>query len=396
MSTSPVWFREYEKKPEFTLLPSQESGASGEEVEMQLEKLKGSEKKVDARPTVSSFAFSSLEQYQNDGIFSYESLEIKENFCDITDLQSSSEIVTAPTIYVPQTTKTNINTTTCSRANGGIHDLSEYEVPREPKVPLMPTSVSPSEPEPDFFPAPMPKSFQSARHPHKKQGYQNRTDSKILEKMLPGTSKDIMGDGAIDLINLKGELRLGPISPSVKGLKARRQEYTSIASPGLGTDTRHQQVSYAPPASRVDRKAEKPTQEASKFDLVKTVNLIREWFTIVSLFHLIGSEEAYKRIREKIDVLAGDSSAPDWQPTIEQKLVQLCRELSSKGEGVTQRPDADEVACTALDLKVAAYYQGKTSYDPSELMENPILPTVERFEPNKARQKIILMRLDKV
>jgi hypothetical protein len=356
---------------------------------MQFEEPKASEKKVDTRPTVNSFAFSSLEQYQNDGIFNYDSLEIKENFCDFTDLQSSSEFVTAPTIYVPQTTVTIKNTTTCGRANGGIHDLSEYEVPREPKIPLLPACVPlrpmPSESEPAFFPAPVPTLARNTENPQ--HAHQNRTGSEIQEKILQGTSTVRMGQS----VDLTG----GPMRPMVNGIQTRR-ELASFGRPGLETGKRNQQVDYAPLANKVDRKAVKPTHEQPKFDLLKTVNLIREWFTIVSLFHLIGSEEAYKRIREKIDVLAGDSSAPDWQPTIEQKLVQLCRELKKKNDRVTQQFEADEVACSALDLKVAAYFQGKTSYDPSELMENPILPTVERFEPNKARQKIILMRLDKV
>jgi hypothetical protein len=358
---------------------------------MQFEEPKPSEKKVDTRPTVNSFAFSSLEQYQNDGIFNYDSLEIKENFCDITDLQSSSELVTAPTIYVPQTTTTIKTTTTCGRANGGIHDLSEYEVPREPRILLLPTCVPsiPSESEPDFFPAPVPTLARNSENPQTRHVHQNRTGSGIQEKILQGTSTARMGQS----VDLKGGQQSGLLRPEVNGIQARQE---LAHNSGLEMGKRKQQVDYAPLANRVDRKSVKPTQEQPKFDLSKTVNVIRDWFTIVSLFHLIGSEEAYKRIREKIDVLAGDSSAPDWQPTIEQKLVQLCRELKTKNDRVTQQFEADEVACSALDLKVAAYFQGKTSYDPSELLENPILPTVERFEPNKARQKIILMRLDKV
>jgi hypothetical protein len=243
----------------------------------------------------------------------------------------------------------------------------------------------PSESEPAFFPAPVPTLARNTENPQ--HAHQNSTGSEIQEKILQGTSTVRMGQS----VDLTG----GPMRPMVNGIQTRR-ELASFGRPGLETGKRNQQVDYAPLANKVDRKAVKPTHEQPKFDLLKTVNLIREWFTIVSLFHLIGSEEAYKRIREKIDVLAGDSSAPDWQPTIEQKLVQLCRELKKKNDRVTQQFEADEVACSALDLKVAAYFQGKTSYDPSELMENPILPTVERFEPNKARQKIILMRLDKV
>jgi hypothetical protein len=327
-----------------------------------------------------------LEQYQNDGIFSYESLEIKENLCDTAVLQSPSEVVTAPTIYVPQTTKPNKSTTTCGRANGGIHDLSEYEVPREPKK-LLPT---PRESEPEFFPAPMPSLAQNTENPPSTQVFQRRPDSDIREKTMQG--KTGMGQKC-DYSYRNNVAQVSPTRPMPGEFRSRVMDYVPVASPSSETSARNLQSDRA---TRMNKKAKNPTPEPAKFDLLKTVNFIREWFTIVSLFHLMGSEEAYKRIREKIDVLAGDTSTPDWQPTIEQKLVQLCRELQGKDDQVTQQPEADEVACSALDLKVAAYYQGKTSYDPTVLMENPVLPTVERFEPNKARQKIILMRLDKV
>lgn len=322
---------------------------------MQLEKLKVTGKKVETRPTVSSFAFSSLEQYQDDGIFSYESLEIKENFCDAPERESpgDSEVTPAPTLYEPFQAKTIKNATTCGRANGGIHNLSDYEVPRETKIPPQPTYVESSsrptlkESKPKVSTAVTLPAIQKTENPLK-MVVQERIEPKVQERIL-------------------------------QGMVTSNQQEKSVRT-----------------ANIEDKKAKKPTPEAPKFDLVKAVNFIREWFTIGSLFNLIGPEEAYKRLQAKIDALAADSSAPDWEPTIELKLLKLCKEMNNKVDEGNKQPDADKVACSALDLKVAAYFQGKTSYDPSEMLETPILPTVERFEQIKARQKIVLMRLDKV
>jgi len=303
VSTSPVWFREYESKTSYQLLPENKtSGLAGQEISLQLEQVHLSEQKLEPNlPTVSSFAFSSLEQYQKDGIFSYESLEIKEKFVQLEEK------------------KLERSTVTCGRANGGNIDLSQYEIPREPKKEVPVNKMKPAIPKKPI----------------------------ILKDTIPKVHK------------------------------------TAFPEPKIV-----QTEKILPRAPQIESKAKSPppVQETVKFDPSKVVVFAREWFTVESLFHILGPEKSLEMLRAKVDSMTSDTSEPS---TIEKKLVQLCRQVNEL------QPEGKKAECTELDLKVEAFLKGRTSYEVGN-KTNPVLPVVDRYEQKHARQKIVLTRLDKV
>ncbi|CAB3374514.1 Hypothetical predicted protein [Cloeon dipterum] len=316
--TSPVWFREHEVHHDYHLLThTGDSGKPGEEVAMQIDSLNISEKKVKVeRPTVNSFAFAELEQYHNDGIFNHDSLEIKENStnCEAGDMEvcySFHEERKSEPAVKKMPVESQRPATTCW-ANGGDVNLSQFQIPRAPKIP----------------------------------------------KMLP-------------------EHKVEPVE--VEQIPAESEGSRKVPK-------------------RIDRAPCNARPESVKFDAEKVVKFINEWFTMDTLQMVLGAKKLYERLRSKIDSLSSASDAPDWKPTVESKLLQICKTLSEKG-GQEQQPEDDRVACSELELKVAAFYQGKTSYvieSPESSKVSPILPIVDRYEQKQARKKIILTRLEKI
>ncbi|XP_059474380.1 putative RNA polymerase II subunit B1 CTD phosphatase RPAP2 [Neocloeon triangulifer] len=307
ISTCPVWFREVQN--DYHLLTRVgNSGKAGEEIAMEVDKLKLSDKKVGehTRSTISSFAFTSLEQYQDDGIFDYNLLEIKE--ANIEDQNKSMEVIVEPErkkeLVVPKST-----TTTCW-ANGGTPDLSLYEIPRAPKQPKT---------------------------------------QEVIEK------------------------------PSEE--------------PALAEEKVEQLEVIRKVAHRSEKLPTNVKPESVKFDAAKVVAFVTDWFSLDTLRFIIGPEKMLIQLREKIDVLALQSSRPEWIPTVENELIHLCKEMD-QAAGDTNQTEMH----STLQMKVEGFFKGKTSHtvggEASKV--GAILPTIDRYEQRRTRQKIILARLEKV
>lgn len=142
-----------------------------------------------------------------------------------------------------------------------------------------------------------------------------------------------------------------------------------------------------------------------------------EWFTIESMCFLFGEEKIKVMVEEKGESIkeyykvVGNAS---WDPKIQEQYMAICRRLNimeiedreyDKQTATKPLPDYTAVREEAkkMDLKIRAYYQGKTVYENeggiriSEKRSDsaPVLPLVHLHAQNALRRRIVLDRLNR-
>jgi len=145
---------------------------------------------------------------------------------------------------------------------------------------------------------------------------------------------------------------------------------------------------------------------------------LHEWFTIESMCFLFGEEKIKEIVEEKGECIKEYYKAvpkASWDPRIEEQYLAICRRLNIMEiednaydyQQVTKPlPDYATLREEAknADLKVRAYYQGKTAYENagsiniSETDNNltPVLPLVDIHAQNALRRRIVLDRLNRM
>lgn len=145
---------------------------------------------------------------------------------------------------------------------------------------------------------------------------------------------------------------------------------------------------------------------------------LHEWFTFESMCFLFGEEKIKEIVEEKGECIKEYYKAvpkATWDPRIEEQYLAICRrlnimEIEDKDYDYQQvtkpLPDYATLSEEAkkADLKVRAYYQGKTAYEDagsiniSETDNNftPVLPLVDIHAQNALRRRIVLDNLNRV
>jgi len=145
---------------------------------------------------------------------------------------------------------------------------------------------------------------------------------------------------------------------------------------------------------------------------------LHEWFTIESMCFLFGEQKIKEIVEEKGECIKEYYKAvpkATWDPRIEEQYLAICRrlnimEIEDNDYGYQQvtKPLPDYATlreeAKKADLKVRAYYEGKTVYEDagsinvSETGNNftPVLPLVDIHAQNALRRRIVLDRLNRM
>lgn len=147
---------------------------------------------------------------------------------------------------------------------------------------------------------------------------------------------------------------------------------------------------------------------------------LHEWFTTESMCFLFGEEKIKDIVEEKGECIKEYYKAvhkASWDPRIKEQYMAICRRLNimeiQDNEYDCQKvtkplPDYATVREEAKksDLKVRAYYQGKTKYEDAgstsiSICETdndsaPVLPLVDIHAQNALRRRIVLDHLNRV
>lgn len=152
--------------------------------------------------------------------------------------------------------------------------------------------------------------------------------------------------------------------------------------------------------------------------VIQVEKCLHEWFTIESMCFLFG-EEKLKEIVEQKGECIKEYYKPlhkaSWDPRIEEQYMAICRRLNIMEiedneydyQKVTKPlPDYATLREEAkkADLKVRAYYQGKTQYEDARNISiaetdndsAPVLPLVDIHAQNALRRRIVLDRLNRM
>jgi hypothetical protein len=143
-----------------------------------------------------------------------------------------------------------------------------------------------------------------------------------------------------------------------------------------------------------------------------------EWFTIESMCFLFGEEKMKEMVEEKGKCIKEYYKAvhkTSWDPQIQEQYVAICRRLDileienhAYDNQIATKPLPDYTAvreeAKKMDLKVRAYYQGKTVYEDagsvsiSEMDSDsaPVLPLVDLHAQNALRRRIVLDGLNRM
>lgn len=146
-------------------------------------------------------------------------------------------------------------------------------------------------------------------------------------------------------------------------------------------------------------------------------NCLYEWFTVESMCFLFGEEKIKEMVEEKGECIKEYYKVvcnASWDPKIQEQYMAICRRLNIME--IKDHEDDNQIATKPLpgytavreeakkmDLKVRAYYQGKTVYEDegrisiSETHSNStlVLPLVDLHAQNALRRRIVLDRLNR-
>jgi hypothetical protein len=144
---------------------------------------------------------------------------------------------------------------------------------------------------------------------------------------------------------------------------------------------------------------------------------VYEWFTIESMCFLFGEEKTKEMVEEKGKCIKEYYKVvrnASWDPQMQEQYMAICRRLNimeiedrEYDNQIATKPLPDYTAvreeAKKMDLKVRAYYQGKTVYEDddrisiSETHDNsaPILPLVDLHAQNALRRRIVLDHLNR-
>jgi len=249
--------------------------------------------------------------------------------------------------------------------------------------------------------------------------FQNETSENADTDRIHETKKD-------NTVGTKNVLETGEVKKTESSDKAR---YRSYEIPNNFRDVPHDSSVIhnivSNPTMPVHSKTQefklKKNKESKKksLDIPPMTNAVihiekclHEWFTIESMCFLLGEEKIKEIIEEKGECIKEYYKAvpkATWDPRIEEQYLAICRrlnimEIEDNGYDYQQvtkpLPDYATLSEEAkkADLKVRAYYQGKTAYDDagsiniSETDNNftPVLPLVDIHAQNALRRRIVL------
>jgi Fe-S cluster biosynthesis and repair protein YggX len=143
-----------------------------------------------------------------------------------------------------------------------------------------------------------------------------------------------------------------------------------------------------------------------------------EWFTIESMCFLFGEKKIKEMVEEKGECIKEYYKVTHnvaWDPKIQKQYMAICRRLNimeiedhEYDNQIATKPLPDYTAvreeAKKMDLKVKAYYQGKTVYEDegntniSETHSDsaPVLPLVDLHAQNALRRRIVLDHLNRM
>jgi hypothetical protein len=145
-----------------------------------------------------------------------------------------------------------------------------------------------------------------------------------------------------------------------------------------------------------------------------------EWFTIESMCFLFGEEKIKQMVEEKGECIKEYYKAihnASWDSKTQEQYLAICRRLNileieekEYDHQILRKPLPDYAAvreeAKKMELKVKAYYQGKTVYEDEEensisiseadSSSKPVLPLVDLHAQNAHRRRIVLDRLNRM
>lgn len=373
--TSPLWIRDKEEIPNFTLLPLDSKGSgAGEEVDLGL---KG-DLTTELGELNSKEKFRSVADYTQDSIKELSKrvsdIELKEKQKSQSKNNQTSDIA-ADSISRENSSSGTKNENKLLPENISTSNISAEK--REISVDIENEELSSQD-------ECVPQMVDSDRNMKK------NSCNEVVDKTYLASASEPKG-----LIN--------PDEIKKNEVIKEKQQKTLVKS-----KEKHKDVSDI----------NKCPEETSSVILVE--KCLFEWFTIDSMIYLFGEEKVKDMVSDKGECIkeyykaVGKSS---WDPVMQEKYEALCRKLNlmeiqedqndKEERELKPLPDYNilKEESIKMNLKIQAYYGGRLNYEfpdtlkinkPEESTPTCVLPLVDQHAQNALRRRIILDNLKRV
>lgn len=436
--TSPVWLRDNDGIPVFHVLPrNHKGGCAGDEVNLRLTNVTPDEPKPAAAAetvhvdNLTSFAMSTLEELQQIGGPCYNNLLIvektsmsteesesasttqtdnqfsKEEILDaeINKTASKNDISSQTVKYesieiLEQSLQVNCNIESGNNSSNIIIPKIEEdtEIPAKGFITDENTTIIATKIDHTLILATDAKLLEKQKisapnitHLPKTSDSSNTINKKIEEAEIP--AEGFITDENTATIATKIDQTL-TLATNAKLLEKQKMNAPNVTHLSKSTTISREETQLNPTTPLPFIKAMPIKKETQQFNVNRLETVAHEWFTLESAIYLFGIDNIITKLTLQAERFEAESHSTD--KTVENQFFKLYKELEDKKIMSEIKNENQKKQLSMLELKVRAFYEGKTRINPTEPKKEEtsiIMPACHRYDQKAIRQKIVLTKL---